>query len=247
MRLGEEFRSYQARLKQAINNIYQQTGALVYVPVGGTAIGTGLNAPEGFREETGLPLKIVADSSFGIASHDALLTFHQSIQHATDVLFQISNDLRMMASGPRAGLAEIILPANEPGSSIMPGKVNPTQIESLQMVCLEIRGNHLTCSEANMNGQFQLNTFKPLLADASISFQKNCITGIKANSPRLKELMGSSLMIGTALTPHVGYDKATKIAQLAQESGISIKEAALKSGYTDSSGLDEILSPKKMI
>jgi fumarate hydratase class II len=232
---------------------------------GGTAVGTGLSAKKGFdtlfaekvAALTGLPF-ITAENKFeALAANDAMVEASGALNVVSTSLMKIANDIRFLASGPRGGLGELLLPENEPGSSIMPGKVNPTQCEAITMVCAQVMGNHVTISIAASNGHFELNVFKPvmianllqsirLLADASMSFTDNCVVGIEANEPRIAELMEKSLMLVTALSPHIGYDNAAKVAKKAHEEGTTLREAALSLGLTSAEEFDAWVQPHKM-
>ncbi|MGO9429016.1 class II fumarate hydratase, partial [Rhodoblastus sp.] len=248
--LGQEFSGYAAQLALATERIEAVMPGLYFLAQGGTAVGTGLNAHKKFAEkfaremarETGLPFKPAENFFEALASHDALVFAHGALESAATGLFKIASDIRLAGSGPRAGLGELILPQNEPGSSIMPGKVNPTQVEALTMVCARVFGNQTTIAFAASQGQFELNVFKPviafvflesvrLLADAIRSFSEHCVDGIEADAQRLDETMRRSLMLATALTPKIGYDKAAQIAKAAHANGTSLREEALRLGF----------------
>jgi fumarate hydratase class II len=236
------------------------------VAVGGSAVGTGLNTPEGYALEiaeniaqlTKLPF-ITSENKFeSLASNDAIVETHGAIKQLAVSLMKIANDIRMLASGPRSGIGEIIIPSNEPGSSIMPGKVNPTQVESMTMVCAQIMGNDTTISFAGANGQFELNVYKPvmisallqsatLMADACRSFNDHCALGIEPNMERIKENLNNSFMLVTALNPHIGYENAAKIAKKAYTDHLTLKKAALASGLLTEKQFDEWVVPENMI
>ncbi|MGN6549203.1 MAG: class II fumarate hydratase [Pararhizobium sp.] len=263
--LGQEFSGYatalelgKARLGKALEDVYA-------LAQGGTAVGTGLNAPVGFdrdfaaavAEITGLPFRTACNKFEALASHGALANFHGSLNALAADLFKIGNDIRFLGSGPRSGLGELSLPENEPGSSIMPGKVNPTQAEALTMVATQIMGNQTTVSIAASQGQFELNVFKPVIAynvlqsiriaaDAMVSFADNCVSGIVANEGHIKELMERSLMLVTALAPTIGYDNAAKIAKTAHKNGTTLKEEAVKSGHVTAEEYDRLVRPEAM-
>jgi fumarate hydratase class II len=263
--LGQEISGYVAHIDNGINAIKSALPKLAELPLGGTAVGTGINAPENFDNEitskivelTGYPFVTGKNKFAMLAGHDAIVQAHSAIKQLALSFMKIANDLRMLASGPNAGLAEIILPANEPGSSIMPGKVNPTQIEALTMVCAQVIGNDTTIAVACSNGQFELNVFKPviianylqsasLMADACKSFNDNCAVGIKANLQKINTNVERSLMLVTALTDHIGYEKSAKIAQKAYKEGISLKESAVSLGIITEAQFDEWVNPGKM-
>jgi fumarate hydratase class II len=239
---------------------------LFSLPQGGTAVGTGLNTKSGFdvrfakevAKHTNLPFKPLPNKFEGIAAHDTLVEVSSVLNTLAVSLNKIGNDIRFLGSGPRAGFGELILPQNEPGSSIMPGKVNPTQIEALTMVCAQVMGNHTSITFAGAQGQFELNTFKPLIAynllqsisllsDAILSFTDNCLVGIQPNHERIAEYVKRSLMLVTALTPEIGYDKASKIAQAAASNNSTLREEALKSGWISKEKFDELMNPSNMI
>jgi fumarate hydratase class II len=233
---------------------------------GGTAVGTGLNAKPGFAELfaakvaeiTELPFVTAANKFEALASHDAEVFAHGALNTVAASLFKIANDIRFLGSGPRSGLGELILPENEPGSSIMPGKVNPTQCEALTMVCAQVFGNHTAVTVAGSQGHFELNVFKPviaynllqsirLLADAARSFTDNCVVGIRANEARIREMMERSLMLVTALAPTIGYDKATTVAKTAHKNGTTLREEAVRLGYVTAEEFDRLVRPERMI
>jgi fumarate hydratase class II len=263
--LGQEFSGYAAQVKAGIARIKTATKELYPLAQGGTAVGTGLNAKRRFGElfakkvaaATGLPF-VSADNKFAaLASHGPIVSVHGALNALAADLFKIANDIRFLGSGPRSGLGELILPENEPGSSIMPGKVNPTQCEALTMVCCRVFGNDSTIAMAASQGHFELNVFKPviayavlqsirLLADAAASFTDLCVVGIRANEPRIRELMQSSLMLVTALTPHIGYDKAAEIAKAAHKNGTTLREEAVKLGVLSAEEFDRLVQPARM-
>ena len=264
--LGQEFSGYAVQLAFGIERIMTASDGLYFLAQGGTAVGTGLNTKVGFDTEfaaqvaaiTGLPFKTAPNKFEALATHDAYVFAHGALDSIAVSLFKIANDIRLLGSGPRSGLGELSLPENEPGSSIMPGKVNPTQCEALTMVCAQVHGNHATMSFAGSQGHFELNVFKPvmahamlqsirLLTDASVSFADRCVKGIKANEHNIKTLMERSLMLVTALTPKIGYDRATEIAKTAHKNGTSLREEALNLGYVTASEFDDIVRPEDMI
>src|SRR5215211_569169 len=264
--LGQEFSGYAAQVAFGIARIEATLPGLYALAQGGTAVGTGLNTHSEFAERftakvmelTALPFTTAVNKFEALASHDALVFTHGAFASLTTGLFKIANDIRLMGSGPRSGLGEISLPENEPGSSIMPGKVNPTQAEALTMVCTQVMGNGATVAFAGSQGHFELNVFKPvianavlqsarLLADASASFAHNAVVGIEPNRGRLSELMQRSLMLVTALAPRIGYDKAAAIAKAAHKNGTTLKEEALRSGAVTAEDFDAIVRPEAML
>ena len=264
--LGQEFSGYKAQIDNGIKRIQKSSEELYYLAQGGTAVGTGLNSKKGFDKKfaneckkiTKLPFKTSQNKFEALATHDALVEVSGSLNTVSTSLFKIANDIRLLGSGPRSGLGEIQLPENEPGSSIMPGKVNPTQCEAMTMLCLQVIGNHTTISAAGSQGHFELNVFKPviaynilqsikLLSDGSESFMKNCIAGIKPNKIKIKELLNSSLMLVTALAPVIGYDNASIIAKSAHKNGTTLKEEAIKQGFVTEDEYIKIVRPEKMI
>ncbi len=264
--LGQEFSGYAAQLADAIAGIEATLGELYRLAQGGTAVGTGLNAPVGFAERfakelaglTGLPFVPAPNFFAALAAHDALLRNSGALNALAAALMKIANDLRLLGSGPRSGLAELHLPENEPGSSIMPGKVNPTQAEALTMVAVQVMGNHMTITFADASGHLELNVFKPaiiynllqsirLLADASLSFADHCVSGIEANRPRIAELVERSLMLVTALVPHIGYDKAAEVAKTAAAEGRTLREAPISLGYVSEADFDRWVRPEAMV
>ena len=264
--LGQEFSGYTAQVEYGIRRIQENLHDLYALAQGGTAVGTGINTYVGFAEkvaeqikkETGLPFKTAPNKFEALAAHDALVQISGTINTVAVSLMKIANDIRLLGSGPRSGLGELLLPENEPGSSIMPGKVNPTQCEALTMVCAQIMGNHVAVTVGGSNGHFELNVFKPLiiknvihstrlLGDAAKSFTNNCVIGIQANKEKIQELMKNSLMLVTALNPHIGYDKAAKIAKTAHKERSTLKEAAIKLGYLTEAQFDKWVNPADMI
>ncbi len=263
--LGQEFSGYATQMKYGVSRVEATLPRLYQLAQGGTAVGTGLNTKEGFdtlfaakvAAMTGLAF-ITAENKFeALAANDAMVEASGALNVVATSIMKIANDIRFLGSGPRGGLGELILPENEPGSSIMPGKVNPTQCEALTMVCTQVMGNHVTISIAASNGHFELNVFKPvmslnllqsirLLADASRSFTENCVVGIEANEPRIAELMNQSLMLVTALTPHIGYDNAGKVAKKDHDEGSTLREAAIALGVTSGEEFDAWVQPHKM-
>ncbi len=264
--LGQEFSGYVSQLNHGLKALKNTLPHLAELALGGTAVGTGLNTPKGYdilvakkiAEFTGLPF-ITAENKFeALASHDALVESHGALKQLAVALNKIGNDIRMMASGPRSGIGELIIPANEPGSSIMPGKVNPTQSEALTMVCAQVIGNDVTISVAGTQGHYELNVFKPVMAanflqsarligDACISFKENCANGIQPNHERIKELVDNSLMLVTALNTKIGYYKAAEIANTAHKNGTTLKETAVKLGYVTAEEYDAWVKPEDMI
>jgi fumarate hydratase class II len=264
--LGQEFSGYSAQIEFGLKALKNSMPHLSELAIGGTAVGTGLCAPKEYdikvankiAELTGLPFVPAQNKFEALASHDAIVETHSALKQIAISLMKIANDIRFMASGPRCGLAEIFIPENEPGSSIMPGKVNPTQIEALTMVCAQIIGNDAAITIGASNGHFELNVFKPLiisnflqsarlLADACFSFNNNCFKGIEPNIENINKYLENSLMLVTALSPHIGYDNAAKIAKKAYSEGITLKQAAIKLGLVNESDFDKLVDPKKMI
>ena len=263
--LGQEFSGYAAAVTSGIARSKMGLKELYSLAQGGTAVGTGLNAKRQFAGLfakkvallTGLPFVSAPNKFEALASHGALVFAHGALDALAADLFKIGNDIRFLGSGPRSGLGELILPENEPGSSIMPGKVNPTQCEALTMVCCRVFGNQTTITAAASQGHFELNVFKPviayaalqsirLLADAAKSFTDHCVTGIRANEPRIRELLQNSLMLVTALAPRIGYDKAAQIAKAALANGTTLREEALKLGYVSAAEFDRLVKPRRM-
>ena len=264
--LGQEFSGYHSQLTKCIERINKALEEIYLLAQGGTAVGTGLNTKKGFdkkivaelRKITKLPFKPAPNKFASLAAHDAIVNFSGTMNTTAVCLMKIANDIRFLGSGPRAGYGELILPANEPGSSIMPGKVNPTQSEAVTMVCVKVIGNHNGITMAGSHGHFELNVFKPLIihnilqsihimADSSKSFAKYCISGLKADKKRIKELLDNSLMLVTALAPHIGYDKAAKIAKNALKNKTKLKDEAIKSGLIKEKDYDKIVDPRKMV
>ena len=263
--LGQEFSGYAAQVKSGIARVRAGLKELYPLAQGGTAVGTGLNAKRQFAKlfakkvanDTGLPFVSAPNKFEALASHAALVFAHGALDALATDLFKIANDIRLLGSGPRSGFGELILPENEPGSSIMPGKVNPTQTEALTMVCCRVFGNETTISVAASQGHFELNVYKPviadamlqsirLLADAAMSFTDHCVVGIRANEPRIHELMERSLMLVTALAPHIGYDKAAQIAKAALAHGTTLREEAINLGYVSGRDFDRMVRPERM-
>jgi fumarate hydratase, class II len=263
--LGQEFSGYATQVRKGIGRVERVLPGLLELAQGGTAVGTGLNARAGFAEAfaaeaakiTGLAFITAPNKFEALAAHDAIVEASGALNVLAVSLNKIANDIRFLASGPRSGLGELILPANEPGSSIMPGKVNPTQTEALTMVCAQVFGNHVTITVAGASGHFELNVFKPvlifnllqsvrLLADAAASFTDNCVVGIEADRSRIAELMQRSLMLVTALNPHIGYDNAAKIAKKAHADGTTLKEAARELGLVEPEQFDQWVRPEAM-
>ena len=264
--LGQEFSGYVAQLDLASARVKDTLPRLYPLAQGGTAVGTGLNAKPEFAEKfaahvadiTGLPFVTAANKFEALAAHDAMVEISGALNTIAVGLFKIANDIRLLGSGPRSGLGEISLPENEPGSSIMPGKVNPTQCEAMTMVCTQVMGNHVAVSTAGSQGHFELNVFKPvmiynvlqsirLIADACVSFTDNCVVGIEPNQARISELMQRSLMLVTALAPKIGYDKATEVAKTAHKNGTTLREEALRLGYVTEEEFDAVVRPEDMI
>ena len=264
--LGQEFSGYHSQLTTCIKRIETALSEIYFLAQGGTAVGTGLNTKKGFdkkiikelRKITKLPFKPATNKFAALASHDAIVNFSGTMNTTAVCLMKIANDIRFLGSGPRAGYGELILPENEPGSSIMPGKINPTQCEAVTMVCVKVIGNHNGITIAGSHGHFELNVFKPLIihnilqsihimADSSKSFAKYCIKGLKADKKRIKNLLDNSLMLVTALSPKIGYDNASRIAKLAYKNGTTLKEEAIKSGLVTEKEYGKIVDPKKMI
>ncbi len=264
--LGQEFSGYVSQLNHGIKALKNTLPHLSEIALGGTAVGTGLNAPKDYdvvvanyiSKFTNLPF-ITAENKFeALAAHDAIVESHGALKQLAVSLNKIANDIRMMASGPRSGIGEIFIPENEPGSSIMPGKVNPTQCEALTMVCAQVMGNDVTITIGATQGHYELNVFKPLLAanflqsasllgDACISFNDHCVTGIEPNQPRIKELVNNSLMLVTSLNTKIGYYKAAEIAQSAHKNGTTLKEEAVRLGYVTAEDFDAWVKPEDMV
>ncbi len=264
--LGQEFSGYAQQVENGIARIEQTMPGLMELAQGGTAVGTGLNAPKGFAEKvaeriaaiTKLPFKTAPNKFEALAAHDAMVFAHGAINTVAVSLFKIANDIRLLGSGPRSGLGELSLPENEPGSSIMPGKVNPTQCEALTQVCVQIFGNNAAISFAGSQGHFELNVYNPvmaynflqsvrLMADAARSFTDNCVVGIVPREDNIKAGLERSLMLVTALAPKIGYDAAAKIAKTAHKKGTTLREEAVGGGYVTAAEFDQIVDPKKML
>ena len=264
--LGQEFSGYASAINHNIERLEASLDQCYELAMGGTAVGTGINSYEGFAESvaeniasiTGLPFKSASNKFEAVATQDSIVELSGSLKTLAASLFKIANDIRWLASGPRSGIGEIIIPSNEPGSSIMPGKVNPTQCEAMTMVCAQVMGNDLTISIAGASGNFELNVFRPVIAyniiqsirllnDACDSFRKNCIDGITPNKDRIKSNLYDSLMLVTALNPHIGYDKAAEVAKKAHKDNTSLKEAVIELGYLSEEDFDKLVDPNKMI
>ena len=264
--LGDEFSAFATQIKSSLSRIILAKKELNYLAQGGTAVGSGINAPKNFDKVFCQYLNKITINNYrpapnkfeAIATHDALVNFSNTLKILSVALLKILNDLRFLASGPRSGIGELIIPANEPGSSIMPGKVNPTQIEALSMICCQVIGNSTSVDIAGSNGHFQLNAFKPviayniiqsinLLGDGILSFNKNCLTGLKPNKKNITDHLNNSLMLVTALNKSIGYDNSAKIAKKAFEENMTLKEAAIELGLVSDKDFDKIVNPKKMI
>ena len=264
--LGQEFSAYAAQLDYGIRALENTLPHLAGLALGGTAVGTGLNTPKGYDVKvaeyiakfTGLPFVTAPNKFEALATHDAIVETHGALKQLAVSLYKIANDIRLLASGPRSGIGEILIPENEPGSSIMPGKVNPTQCEALTMVCAQVLGNDVAISFSGTQGHFQLNVFKPvmaanflqsaqLLADACISFDEHCAAGIEPNLPRIKQQLDNSLMLVTALNTKIGYENAAKIAKAAHKNGTTLREEAVKSGLLTAEQFDEWVRPADMV
>ena len=260
--LGQEFSGYQFQLKESIKRIEQALGEIYFLAQGGTAVGTGLNTRKNFDKQiikeiskiTKLPFKVSPNKFAALAAHDSIVNFSGTMNTAAVCLMKIANDIRFLGSGPRAGYGELILPTNEPGSSIMPGKVNPTQSEAVTMVCVKVIGNHNGITMAGSHGHFELNVFKPLIihnilqsieimADSAKTFALYCVKGIKADKKRIKYLLDNSLMLVTALAPKLGYDNAARIAKNAYKNGTTLKEEVVKSGALKEKEYDKVMNP----
>merc|ERR1711991_533235 len=264
--LGQEFSGYQSQLEDCIIRVEAALKEIYYLAQGGTAVGTGLNTKKNFDVKiikeiskiTKLPFKPAKNKFAALAAHDAIVNFSGTMNTTAVCLMKISNDIRFLGSGPRAGYGELILPSNEPGSSIMPGKVNPTQSEAVTMVCVKVIGNHNGITMAGSHGHFELNVFKPLIAhnilqsidlisDSTKNFALYCVKGIKANKKKIQEHLDNSLMLVTALAPHIGYDNAAKIAKTALKNNTTLKHETLKTGLINEKNYNKIVDPKKMI
>ena len=264
--LGQEFSGYQIQLKKSIERIEHALKEIYFLAQGGTAVGTGINSKKGFDKKivkeiaryTKIPFKPAQNKFAELAAHDSIVNFSGTLNTCAVTLMKISNDIRFLGSGPRAGYGELMLPENEPGSSIMPGKVNPTQCEAVTMVCAKVIGNHTGITIAGSHGHFELNVFKPmiahnvllsidLIADSTKNFASYCVKGIKANKKRIKEHLDNSLMLVTALAPHIGYDNAAKIAKKSLKDGTTLKYETLKTGLIKEKDYERIVDPRKMI
>ncbi len=266
LRLGHEFSGYASQIEHGIRAVENTLPHLSELALGGTAVGTGINTPPGFAdivankiaELTGLPFVSAGNKFESLAAHDAIVETSGALKTVACSLMKIANDIRLLASGPRCGIGEIRLPENEPGSSIMPGKVNPTQSEAVTMVCAQVIGCDAAINIGGMSGHFELNVFKPvmiynlllsarLIGDACNSFNDNCVAGIEPNQAAIQENLQNSLMLVTALNPHIGYDKAAQVAKTAHKEGITLKEAAVRLGYATSEEFDKYVIPQKMV
>ena len=264
--LGQEFSGYASALRHGISRIEKALDHCYELAMGGTAVGTGINSFEGFGEQvadeisslTGLPFKTAENKFEALGGQDSIVELSSILKTVSGSLFKIANDIRWLASGPRSGIGEILIPANEPGSSIMPGKVNPTQCEAMTMVCTQVMGNDVTISVAGASGNFELNVYRPviayniiqsirLLTDACDSFRVHCVDGIEANEERIRLNLYNSLMLVTALNPHIGYDKAAGVAKKAYEDNLSLREAIIDLGYMSGEEFDQLVQPEKMI
>ena len=264
--LGQEFGGYAFQVRQGIGRVRAALGNIYALAQGGTAVGTGLNTKHGFAELvakniaeiTGLPFETAPNKFEALAAHDAVVEMSGALKTVAASLFKIANDIRFLGSGPRCGLGELVLPENEPGSSIMPGKVNPTQCEALTQVCAHVMGNDAAIGFAGSQGHFELNVYKPmmiynllqsmqLLGDAAVAFTDNCVTGIEADEERISRLVWESLMLVTALAPEIGYDNATKVAKAAHKNRTTLKQEAVKLGFVDEATFDRVVQPKDML
>ncbi|WP_185864546.1 class II fumarate hydratase [Blattabacterium cuenoti] len=264
--LGQEFSGYVSQINHGLNSVEKTLYSLSELAIGGTAVGTGLNSPKGYdvkvteyiSKYTGYPFKASSNKFSSLASHDAMVESHGAIKQIAVSLIKISNDIRFLSSGPRSGIGEIFIPENEPGSSIMPGKINPTQCESIIMVCTQIIGNDITISVANSSGNYELNVSKPLMsynllqssnliADSCKSFSSLCVEGIKPNYLKIKELLDKSLMLVTVLNTHIGYEKSANIVKSAYKRNTTLKEEAVRLGYLTTEEFEKIVDPSKMI
>ena len=264
--LGQEFSGYASALRHGISRIEKALDHCYELAMGGTAVGTGINSFEGFGEQvadeisslTGLPFKTAENKFEALGGQDSIVELSSALKTVSGSLFKIANDIRWLASGPRSGIGEILIPANEPGSSIMPGKVNPTQCEAMTMVCTQVMGNDVTISFAGASGNFELNVYRPviayniiqsirLLTDACDSFRVHCVDGIEANEERIRSNLYNSLMLVTTLNPHIGYDKAAEVAEKAYKDNLSLREAIIDLGYMSGEEFDQLVQPEKMI
>jgi fumarate hydratase class II len=264
--LGQEFSGYAQQVENSMRAVRNALEMIRELALGGTAVGTGLNAPKGYAEKvaaqiaelTGFPFITAPNKFESLAAHDAMVELSGALKRSAVSLMKIANDIRMLSSGPRSGIGEIIIPDNEPGSSIMPGKVNPTQPEALTMVCAQVIGNDVAVSIGGINGHFELNVFKPvmavnvlqsarLLGDACISFTDKCVVGIAANTETIKKHLNNSLMLVTALNPHIGYENAARIAKKAHKENKTLKQAAVELGLVTAEQFDQWVNPAKMV
>ena len=264
--LGQEFSGYASALRHGVSRIEKSLDHCYELAMGGTAVGTGINSFEGFGKQvaneisnlTGLPFKTGENKFEALGGQDSIVELSSALKTVSGSLFKIANDIRWLASGPRSGIGEILIPANEPGSSIMPGKVNPTQCEAMTMVCTQVMGNDVTISVAGASGNFELNVYRPviayniiqsirLLTDACDSFRVHCVDGIKANEERIRSNLYNSLMLVTTLNPHIGYDKAAEVAKKAYKDNLSLREAIIDLGYMSGEEFDQLVQPEKMI
>ena len=264
--MGQEFSGYASALRHGVSRIEKALDHCYELAMGGTAVGTGINSFEGFGEQvadeisslTGLPFKTAENKFEALGGQDSIVELSSALKTVSGSLFKIANDIRWLASGPRSGIGEILIPANEPGSSIMPGKVNPTQCEAMTMVCTQVMGNDVTISVAGASGNFELNVYRPviayniiqsirLLTDACDSFRVHCVDGIEANEERIRLNLYNSLMLVTALNSHIGYDKAAEVAKKAYEDNLSLREAIIDLGYMSGEEFDQLVQPEKMI
>jgi len=264
--LGQEFSGYASALRHGVSRIEKSLDHCYELAMGGTAVGTGINSFEGFGEQvaneisnlTGLPFKTAENKFEALGGQDSIVELSSALKTVSGSLFKIANDIRWLASGPRSGIGEILIPANEPGSSIMPGKVNPTQCEAMTMVCTQVMGNDVTISVAGASGNFELNVYRPviayniiqsirLLTDACNSFRVHCVDGIEANEERIRSNLYNSLMLVTTLNPHIGYDKAAEVAEKAYKDNLSLREAIIDLGYMSGEEFDQLVQPEKMI
>jgi fumarate hydratase class II len=263
--LGQEFSGYVSQLDHGIKAVENTLEHLSELALGGTAVGTGINTPKNYSEKvaqkiaelTGLPFVTAKNKFEALASHDAIVECHGALKTLAVSLMKIANDVRFLASGPRCGIGEIFIPENEPGSSIMPGKVNPTQVEAMTMVCAQVLGNDVAINIGGINGHFELNVYKPmiianflnsarLIGDVCVSFNENCAVGIEPNYVNIKKNLDNSLMLVTALNTHIGYEKAAEIAKKAHKENTTLKEAAMKLGYVTAEDFDKWVDPSKM-
>ena len=264
--LGQEFSGYASALRHGVSRIEKSLDHCYELAMGGTAVGTGINSFEGFGKQvaneisnlTGLPFKTAENKFEALGGQDSIVELSSALKTVSGSLFKIANDIRWLASGPRSGIGEILIPANEPGSSIMPGKVNPTQCEAMTMVCTQVMGNDVTISVAGASGNFELNVYRPviayniiqsirLLTDACDSFRVHCVDGIEANEERIRSNLYNSLMLVTTLNPHIGYDKAAEVAKKAYNDNLSLREAIIDLGYMSGEEFDQLVQPEKMI